>query len=327
MGYSTRQYSEPTTDKVEIESSAVIKILSHCSDNYPNAISGVLLGLDNGSTLNVSHAYPVYSYIQDGNLKLKLNSRYVNNLIEELESVGYATQVMGWYQSTIANNFLTEDTMKFLMDIQISKNINSVLLVNDSAKLKKGVLSLRAYRVSAKFIQTYLQYNNKITSKGMTENELTFKDLLTEVPVHIHNTQLISLFLADLQAQDDFKLDELSTNNLIDLKKHTKNAKNAIGLQLSNNNEILKFNQSESFNWKMNKLQGSIDAFNYLQRQYAKELSYLESRKHDDKPREQPNRYESLIVSSNINSICNDLELECTSELTKHFAVKAGLEH
>ena len=43
---------------VELDALVVMKVIKHCKENLPDNVTGLLLGSDNGSTLEVTHSFP-----------------------------------------------------------------------------------------------------------------------------------------------------------------------------------------------------------------------------------------------------------------------------
>ncbi|GMM37177.1 hypothetical protein DASC09_045020 [Saccharomycopsis crataegensis] len=354
----SKEYTAPNTETVQVESSVVLKIVKHASKHFPTPVSGPLLGLDtNQKVLNVSHAFP-FPTIGESNegysYRIKSNQKYVHDLTEQMKIAGHATQFVGWYQSTTSANFLNHFTIDNLLGAQINNNANSILFVHDASKLKKGILSLRAFRLSENFVKAYLNngQSNKFTRKILVDNELNYKNFLVELPIQIHNSQLISLFLNDLKLKiNEYHLDDLNVNNLIDLNSDEDLAQKENKNTLLENFGPLNLSGLEDSTLIINKLVDSIDDynydlnnFNYYQRQLSREMAkvqqWKQKAKQDGKPVDlendwkslfklptEPSRYDNLLISASIDGFCDDLDLGCVSELAKTFTVKGGFDN
>jgi hypothetical protein len=53
-----KKAERPSVRCVQLEGHVVLKITKHCRDNMPNPVSGQLLGLDVGPTLEVTDCFP-----------------------------------------------------------------------------------------------------------------------------------------------------------------------------------------------------------------------------------------------------------------------------
>ena len=54
----TKAEDDVATTAVQIDGLVALKIVQHCKDNMPALVTGQLLGLDVGSTLEVTHCFP-----------------------------------------------------------------------------------------------------------------------------------------------------------------------------------------------------------------------------------------------------------------------------
>lgn len=53
-----KKAERPSLKSVQLDGHVVLKITKHCRDNMPNPVSGQLLGLDVGPTLEVTDCFP-----------------------------------------------------------------------------------------------------------------------------------------------------------------------------------------------------------------------------------------------------------------------------
>ena len=54
----TTQVSQQALQEVQIDGQVLLKVLKHCKECMPSLVTGQLLGLDIGSTLEVTSAFP-----------------------------------------------------------------------------------------------------------------------------------------------------------------------------------------------------------------------------------------------------------------------------
>lgn len=331
-----------------------MKILKHAAQYHPQPVKGPLLGLDTNKVLSISHSFPLASENSEG-YRFRPDQRYIDSLIDQLQNTGDAAQFVGWYQSATSSNFYNHQVIDSLLQSQLNSNANSILLVHDASKAKKGILSLRAFRLHENFIKAYIDNNNstRLNRKDLEEHQINYKNALVELPVNVHNSQLVSLYLHDLKHQiSDYQLSDLDTNNLIDYnpdeeaKAQKQNKDNLFAA--TNSLNLTGFGESTAL---INKLVESIDDynydlnnFNYFQRSYTKEMAKIQQWKQKAKVDErdvdleegwkslyklpnEPNRYENLLISASINGFCDDLQLGGVGELVKSFTIKNGLNN
>ncbi|ODV63934.1 eukaryotic translation initiation factor [Ascoidea rubescens DSM 1968] len=348
-----KEFSTPTTNVVQIESSVALKIIKHATDYYPTLVSGPLLGVDKDETLTVSHSFPYSIYnesIEGSSFKLKTNQRFQNELLELSKNTGVAAQFIGWYQCSVSSNFFNNHIIDSLLSLQRS-NPNAILIIHDSSKINtNSVLSLRAFRLSEAFLNVYKAANNstnKFSTALLLENNLTHENIFEELPVSIHNSHLVSLMLHQLLSENESSLNTQDYNQIY------KN--NDI---VSNSFDSLSLNNSKYSTGIIDKLFDSVDSYhydlnnyNYYQRQLSRELQKIQQWKAKSKienanrvkngqkeidlendwksiyklPNE-PQRFTNLLVSASITGFCKDLEVNTTSELIKSFAIQKGLD-
>lgn len=187
--------STEETKAVQLDASCVLRILRHVGGKT-STVSGPLLGLDiNDRVLKVSHSYPFPSVGDSNPYKNRGNVEYETQLLDQLKESGVAVEPLGWYQSSISGRFLTESVVDSLAEIQLKRNKNSVLVVHDAARAKYGVLSLRAFRLSSTFLELYGQHKS-FSLKDVLSSGLTADNFLVEVPIEVHNSALVSLYLS-----------------------------------------------------------------------------------------------------------------------------------
>ena len=71
-----------------------------------------------------------------------------------LRMVNVDNNTVGWYQSSVAGNFLTQE----FVDSQYAQQrevASSVVLVCDPVRTIQGKLALKAYRLTREFMRTY----------------------------------------------------------------------------------------------------------------------------------------------------------------------------
>jgi len=235
-------------------------------------------------------------------------AEYQLEMMRCLREVNVDNNIAGWYSSTYMESFLNKFTIatQFKYQERIKK---SVLIVYDPLRTSQGILSLKAVRLTAPFMEVY---KTQVFSKeSLTKGNLTFDDIFEEVPIRIHNSQLVNAFLFDLQEQSSMECDSdrlgLSTNPFLE-----RNMEYLIESMDELSQEQTKFRFYQ----------------NSLQRQQAQQLAWLQKRRVENvarkkngeqelpeedpnnpifKPLVEPNRLESLLLTKQINNYCKQM--------------------
>lgn len=152
---------------VKIEALVVSKLTKHCAAN-PTSASGAIVGMDNGSTLEITNAFPFptadnsssdshdapYNNVSAAP-RSKANQNYQNEMIKMLKEVNVDANNVGWYTSANLGNFVTSSFIENQFHYQSQPNERSVALVHDVSRSAQGALSMRAFRLSKKFMDGF----------------------------------------------------------------------------------------------------------------------------------------------------------------------------
>ncbi|KAJ0104108.1 translation initiation factor 3 subunit H [Diaporthe amygdali] len=196
---------------VQVEALVVMKITKHCSSSFPTTATGSLVGLDNNAALEVTNTFPfptidvasADSHQNDASSlaaaapRAKANINYQNDMIRHLKEVNVDANNVGWYTSATMGNFVNLGFIENMYHYQRENN-NVVALVHDVSRSSQGSLSLRAFKLTSTFMAAYKE--NKFTTENLQKTKFTYKDILLELPVHVHNSHLLTSFLHQLPA-------------------------------------------------------------------------------------------------------------------------------
>ena len=58
------EFTDKTLKVVVVDGVVVLKIMKHCKDNLPETVTGQLVGLDSGNTLQVTNSIPLPQLVQ-----------------------------------------------------------------------------------------------------------------------------------------------------------------------------------------------------------------------------------------------------------------------
>lgn len=187
----------------------VMKIAKHCSSSFPTTATGSIVGMDSNNLLEVTNTFPFPS--SDGTTadshqndasaiaaaapRQKANATYQKEMIRHLKEVNVDANNVGWYTSATMGNFVN---MNFIENQAHYQNANNttVALVYDASKSSQGNLTLRAFRLTASFLAALK--DNKFTTESLKTSKLTYKEIVTELPVSVHNSHLLTSYLHQL---------------------------------------------------------------------------------------------------------------------------------
>eukprot|EP00658_Telonema_sp_P-2_P000113 TRINITY_DN10039_c0_g1_i2.p1 TRINITY_DN10039_c0_g1~~TRINITY_DN10039_c0_g1_i2.p1 ORF type:complete len:180 (-),score=64.20 TRINITY_DN10039_c0_g1_i2:90-629(-) len=96
-------------ETVEVDGLVVLKIVKHCKENLPQLVTGQLLGLDYGGTLEVTNCFPfpaVDCATEDE--MLEDGAEYQYDMMRCLREVNVDNNTVGWYQSTYLGSHINE---------------------------------------------------------------------------------------------------------------------------------------------------------------------------------------------------------------------------
>ncbi|OLL25903.1 Eukaryotic translation initiation factor 3 subunit H [Neolecta irregularis DAH-3] len=297
---------------VQVDALVVMKIIQHGSHTFPAIATGQLLGLDSDGILQVTYSFPHVA--EDPSVSSKLSE----DMMKCLEEVNIDNNIVGWYQSAYLGSYLNTGLVETQFQYQQKVSDRTVVLVYDVSKSAQGALALKAFRLSQNFLAA--QKEGKFTSESLRNHNLTYHDILQELPVEIHNSQLVKTLLLSLSPPDPFtpNFDALDIN---------------IDPYLEKNIEILN---------------DTIDDYNYdqgnqqwYQRQLAREQTKIQQwqakRKSENvarqlagqpplpedewqtlfRPPNEPSKLENILLSAQIDQYCKQIETHGAVSLTK----------
>jgi len=318
---------DPTLNVVQLDGLVVLKIIKHCKENLPELVTGQLLGLDVGNTLEVTNCFPYPSKSADEDEESTDSTmggaEYQIEMMRCLREVNVDNNTVGWYSSTYMGSFINEGSIETQYNYQDKINKKCVMIVYDPLKAAQGILSLKAYRLTVAFIELYK--SQSFTKDSLSKGNVSYDDIFEEIPVKIHNSSLITAFLTELEEQgtmeSDFDRLDLSTNPFME-----------------RNLEFL-IECLDDLGVEQNKFQYHQRA---VQRQQAQQSAWLQKRRQDNaalklkgdeplpetdpsnpifKPPQEPSRLESLLITNQINNYCKQINHFAGNSFTKIFLV------
>lgn len=156
-----------------------MKIIKHCSQRFPTTATGSLVGMDVNGTLEITNTFPFpiielppEAHYEGQHInaaaaapRAKANAGYQAEMIRMLREVNIDAQSVGWYTSANMGNFCNINFIENQYYYQRDLNERTVALINDVSRSSQGALSLRAFRLSPRFMTTYKE--NKFTTEKL----------------------------------------------------------------------------------------------------------------------------------------------------------------
>lgn len=163
----------------------VMKIVKHCSSSFPTTATGSIVGMDNNGVLEITNAFPFPTIdvsSADGHQtdasslaaaapRAKANMAYQNEMIRHLKEVNVDANNVGWYTSATMGNFINLSFIENQYHYQ-RENDKTVALVHDVGRSSQGVLSIRAFRLSADFMAAYKEGKFTTERSGARSDQL-----------------------------------------------------------------------------------------------------------------------------------------------------------
>ncbi|KAI1075597.1 eukaryotic translation initiation factor 3 subunit-like protein [Whalleya microplaca] len=192
---------------VQVEALVVMKIVKHCATSFPTTATGSIVGMDRDGVLEVTNTFPFptsdlanvdgahqndASSLAVAAPRAKANTVYQNEMIRHLKEVNVDANNVGWYTSATMGNFVNSGFIENQHHYQ-RENERTVALVHDVSRSSQGSLSLRAFKLTPTFMAAYKE--GKFTTESLQKSKLSFKDVLVEFPINVHNSHLLTSYL------------------------------------------------------------------------------------------------------------------------------------
>jgi len=323
---------------VQVDGLVVLKIIKHCQDHLPVAVTGLLLGLDvvrpplPGVTVEVTNCFPFPTRTPgDDEESEAAGAEYQLEMMHRLREVNIDNNTVGWYTSTYLETFLSDSS---IVETQLSYQTSlprSVLLVFDPVKTAQGTLSLRAYRLTQSFVELYqhkLQIQQQQQSQQPQANTLTesselahlsFNDIFYEIPIRIHNSQLINALLYDMEGSDTLSahFERLNLGFAPFLEKNLE--------YLAESLDDLAAEQSKYLAYQRNLSRQQAQIMAHRAKKAAEGGGGDDDELSQFKLPQQPFRADSLLITNQINKYCEQINKFAGTSFTKLF-LYAGIQ-
>jgi len=147
--YVEGQVARATVKVVQLDGLVMLKIIKHASEKAPEAVTGLLLGLDIGDRLEATSCFPIPGDKDDED-----DGGHQMAMMKALSEVNVDNNTVGWYQSALLGTWCNRDTIEDQFKYQ-TEIPNSVVLIYDPSSTTRGRLALKAYRLTAEFMDLF----------------------------------------------------------------------------------------------------------------------------------------------------------------------------
>jgi len=307
---------------VQIDGLVVMKLIKHCHELEASSsgsliAQGALLGLvATGGRLEITHCFP----FPCGSEEAIDEEEFQLTMMRRLRQVNVDHQHVGWYQSSQFGNFLSPQLLESQFSYQTSIE-ESVCLIFDTAKTRKGFLSLKAFRMTKEAIKMF--QDGEFTPDIVKDLKIGYENMFTEVPITIKNSHLMNSLLMEINEQLPLEVggtQYLDLGTAQTLESQLRSMMDAVD---ELNQESIKFNKHQ--NMQLKQIQ---EKQRYLERRKL-ENQARSSRGEDPLPEEDmskmfkagpaPSRLNPLILSGTISHTADEVSEFCSQSLAKLF--------
>jgi len=179
---------------VQLDGQAILKIVKHCQECQPSLVTGQLLGLDVGATLEVTNCFPFPSRAaEDGAEDDETDgASYQLEMMRCLREVNVDNNTVGWYQSTYLGSYQTVELIETFLNYQDHIK-RCVCLIYDPVRSVQGSIALKALRLTEAFMEVYR--TTEFTAATLADKSLSWNDIFQEIPITVSNSALVSATL------------------------------------------------------------------------------------------------------------------------------------
>jgi translation initiation factor 3 subunit H len=181
-----------------VEGLVVAKIIKHCKECLPDFVTGQLLGLDIGSTLEITYSFP-FPGKPSGGAEEDDDASYQLEMMRCLREVNVDNNTVGWYQSAYVGTYQTLELVETFMSYQESIK-RCVCIAYDPQGAAQGSFGLKVLKLKDKFFNLFKE--GKVTATKLNEEGVTSKDIFQELPITVTNSSLVASMFSVLNNND-----------------------------------------------------------------------------------------------------------------------------
>lgn len=319
-----------STTSVRVDGSVLLKIVRHVSEAHPGPANGQLLGVEdeNDSTvLRVTHTFALPANMSVGDndgARSRATNKYVNDMVSLLREVNVEPNTIGWYTGGPMGRFVSPQLVEGLLSAQ-STNREAVVIVYDAPASHLAGFGLRAYRLSPQYLAA--RKEGRLTSENLTKNNLSYKNVLVELPVTVENSHLATMFLHSASAgvpENDYE--DLALPGDTYLERSVEGLFDTVeDFYYDQGNYSFYQRQVAREQAKISQWQQKRKSENATRVQNGQEPLSTEEWKSLFKLPEEPSRADALLISSQLDRYCEHIEGFGPTVTSKLFAAQKTL--
>ncbi|KFM28427.1 Eukaryotic translation initiation factor 3 subunit H [Auxenochlorella protothecoides] len=175
---------------VQVEGQVILKIAKHCREHASGSsvVTGQLLGLDVGQTLEVTDCFPFPGNVGDEEAETSNEGEgYQLEMMRCLREVNVDNNMVGWYQSTVSGSYQVVEIIETF--VNYLENLDRcICMVYDTLAAASGGLGLKAVRLTEAFVKAFRE--GTLTVEKVRTSNLSWQSIFQEIPITVHNTPL-----------------------------------------------------------------------------------------------------------------------------------------
>eukprot|EP00210_Caulerpa_lentillifera_P005300 g5064.t1 len=197
---------------IQLSGLVLVKLQKHCNESLPTLVTGQLLGLDVGSTLEVTDCFPFPNITPDDENGAPESASYQLEMMKCLREVNVDNNTVGWYQSTNFGSFETIELLDTFVNYHESIQ-RCVCIIYDPQSAKIGQVGLRAIRLQDSFIKLYKSVE-QLTGEKLRASGLSWSSIFSEIPICIQNSSLVKGVMLGLDKSTSMKKNDVNRLDL-----------------------------------------------------------------------------------------------------------------
>lgn len=234
-------------------------------------------------------------------------------------------------------DFYSKSFFQTQLQYQLSGLPESICLIYDPLKTAQGQLTIRAFRISEKYLEVAKeQYNpesadmNNVTVEEIRKHKIKHQHMFVELPVHIKSSYLSNMLLFQLEDEDQVNPNKsiLETATSFTLERNLKLMDRVVDEVVNDSN---KFNQyqkvvSKSKQQKQNWIAKRKQENEERRSEGVPQLPVLEEADKAFPLPAAPNRIEPMLRSAQINEITKNVKNLAANSMGKLFIAESFKE-
>jgi translation initiation factor 3 subunit H len=188
---------KPPVRVVQLEGTALLKIAQHCKNAPSSAVvTGQLLGLDVGQTLEVTDCFPFPSSLgEDEGDGAMDGETYQLEMMRCLREINVDNNTVGWYQSTVSGSYQVVEIIETF--VTYLENLERCICIVYDVGSSSGGAAVKALRLADSFVEAYRE--GTLTVEKIRAKSLSWQDVFVEIPVAVHNSPLTVALAAEVE--------------------------------------------------------------------------------------------------------------------------------